>query len=111
MAADRMAENRAETRPPLAVHAASMLAGTQNRVILGAKRGFLKSAREGDIRRVPLDIRQLSEATAAKSRGCLASEREDLGEQANVMPEILENASFPRKRRNSIPINSQQAHH
>ena len=77
----------------------------QNCVILEAKRGFSKSAWEGDIRCLPLGTRQPPEATVAESRGSLASEREDPAQQANAMPEILENASIPRKRRNSILIN------
>ena len=83
-----------------------LLAGTQNRLILGAKRGFSKSALGGEVRRLPLGTRQPSEATVAESRGCLASKGEDTAEQANAMPEILENASIPRKRRISILINS-----
>ena len=83
----------------------ALLAGTQNRVILGAKRGFPKSAREGDIRHLPLGMRQSSKATVEESRGCLSSGREDSAGQANTMPEVLENASIPRMRRNSIPIN------
>lgn len=86
----------------------SLLAGMQNRLILGAKRGFSKSAWEGDIGCLPLGTRQPPEATVAESRGCLASEREDPAQQANVMPETLENGSIPRKRRNSILINRVQ---
>jgi hypothetical protein len=77
----------------------------------GAKRGFPESVWERDSRRLPLGIRQPSEATAAESRGCLASERENPAEQANVVPEILENASIPRKRRNSILINNADLPH
>ena len=82
-----------------------LLAGTQNRLILGAKRGFSKSALGGDVN-LPLGTRQPSEATAAESRGCLASKGEDTAEQANAMPEIVENASIPRKRRISTLINN-----
>ena len=83
-----------------------LLAAARIRLILGARRGFLKRRQQATATPAPMSPGPLLDAAAVESRSCLARPREGPEKQASGVPENRENASITGKRRISIPINT-----